>query len=119
MYLPAGINFVNQFITMLYGSWKYVNEHRSTVFTSEEIENKMNTVDLIVFANEKALKMLPPDCRMFFETTSKEDIYLDNNPACLKVEQQWETGSEYKNLNSYIMFLRRCLLYTSPSPRDS
>jgi hypothetical protein len=93
---------------MLYGSWKYVNKHRSTVFTPDEIQNKMNTVDLIVFARKNALKVLPSDCRMFYTANGRRTRQdFKENASCWLVEQQWETGSDYKNLNSYIMFLRR------------
>ena len=112
VYLPRDINFVNQFVTMLYGSWRYVYENRSTLFKNNgggDINADINLVDLVVFAELDVLNRLPKDCKMFYTTPRASSPFSrrkDNSMSCLKVEQKYDTPSQYKNLNSYIMFLR-------------
>ena len=101
VYLPKDINFVNQFVTMLYGSWRYIYDNQFTIFSNGQ-EN-LNLVDLVVFAKIEVLKRLPRDCTMFYEN---RHVVISNSMNCFKVEQKYETLSLYKNLNSYIMFLR-------------
>ncbi|XP_066930635.1 uncharacterized protein [Clytia hemisphaerica] len=96
VFLPKNINFVNQFVTMLYGSWRYVYENN--------FDSEMNLVDLVVFAHQTVLDALPGDCKIFYTSSG---VPKDTNQcACWKIEQKNETPSAYKNLNSYVMFLR-------------
>ena len=100
---------------MLYGSWRYVNEHQFTVFNNNNSSShskdpnrdhqNLNLVDLVVFAEMKVLKRLPRDCVMFYGRR-KNSIPDAGRMSCYKIEQKYETPSQYKNLNSYIMFLR-------------
>lgn len=99
VYMPQNVNFLYQFVTMLYGSWKYININREMIFNSTA---ELNIVDLLVFTRQNLFRELPKECKML-------DIH-DNagitTPTCWAIHQGFETTSKYKNLNSFIMFLR-------------
>lgn len=109
VYLPQNVNYVYQFVTMLYGSWKYINNNKDEIFNSTE---NLNTIDLLVFAHQNIFSELPTDCKILDRHSNKNNNgYYDNTetatPTCWKVHQEYETKSVYKNLNSFIMFLQK------------
>ena len=85
----------------------------ANIYLNKNPPNFQNTIEQI----EKAEELLDKVCRVFFNLTGT-DSNIERQNIQLKIAPQLAQFSSEVLMNSRL-WLRICLLYTSPSPRDS
>ena len=120
---PPSANTIENFLISIIIVAEYVEKERQTVLITPEKVTKIvsNTLDnSLALEWARLLFKLKEDCKSSFVTT----------PGGLSFEEAWQTTfgatilNHFKNWCRQLINLHRsvslpCLLYTSPSPRDS
>ncbi|KAL1285662.1 Threonine--tRNA ligase [Trichinella pseudospiralis] len=94
--------YVVQFITFIYASWKYVNEHKFEVVNQQTINSaSLNVIDLLVFCMKSSCSFMPPDCIVLQNEKMKTaDQTYRNSPTCYIIPTE-EFKHKYSSVNSY------------------
>ncbi|KRZ15373.1 Troponin T, partial [Trichinella zimbabwensis] len=94
--------YVVQFITFIYASWKYVNEHKFEVVNQQTVNSaSLNLIDLLVFCMKSSCSFMPPDCIVLQNGKMKTaDQAHRNLPTCYIIPTE-EFKHRYSSVNSY------------------
>ncbi|XP_065647278.1 uncharacterized protein LOC105846818 isoform X3 [Hydra vulgaris] len=97
-YVPNSIREVHLFVSLLYGSWRHINDNLKSF---ESIYGIKNHIDLLVFSHPSVVDHLKVVCN---EYNLNRNIF--NNQGCYVIEQPFESNIDYGPINSFIMFNR-------------
>ena len=98
-YIPNSIREAHLFISLLYGSWRYITDH---VQLFERSHNISNSIDLLAFSHPSVADHLRRVCE---ELKSQKNHFFDDQ-RCFVIEQPFEINISYGPINSFIMFNR-------------
>lgn len=107
-YIGASDQEVQIFLTMLYGSWRYIADHNDEFFGQNK-PDILNHIDLIAFCLPKICHKLKPYCTVVEGIASIPDHTSNDatdNLTCWAVEHSKEITISYPALYSYGMFNR-------------
>ncbi|XP_002169509.2 uncharacterized protein LOC100200031 isoform X1 [Hydra vulgaris] len=98
-YIPSSPNEVQTFLTMLYGSWRYISNKKNEFSKTRRLVNHVN---LIVFTHVDNIVTLKTVCQKYNALLDKKD----NDERCWYIRQDYEMDIGYDAVNSFIMFNR-------------
>ena len=98
-YIPKRITHVHHFLAMLYGSWRFINDH-SQELVKQNSSKLQHDVDLLAFCHPKVCPEIKEACKKYNQSE------IESAPTCWAVEQPFESDVPYGPINSFIMFNR-------------
>ncbi|XP_047130426.1 uncharacterized protein LOC105846905 isoform X2 [Hydra vulgaris] len=98
-YIPSSPKEVQTFLTMLYGSWRYISNKKNEFSKTHFLVNHVN---LITFTHVDNIIMLKNICQKYNARLDNED----NDERCWYIRQDYEINIGYDAINSFIMFNR-------------
>lgn len=102
-YLPAKSSQVNQFLMMLFGSWKFIIDHQQELFPEKNL-HEINDIDMLAFCHPKICNQTYSFCTPIKHLSEIKPVNYVSR--CYAIEQNFETDIPYTPLNSFIMFNR-------------
>lgn len=99
-YIPNSMGQVHQFVTMLYGSWKYFSDYRDKLISPIKMDKVMH-VDLLTFCHPSICPNLEHICELYTKS-----VNATTSPKCWFVKQEFEMDVPYGPINSFVMFNR-------------
>ncbi|XP_012556803.2 uncharacterized protein LOC105844574 [Hydra vulgaris] len=101
-YVPRGQSQVFYFLALLFGSWKYIQDHKSYIFKDPRNEANLMEVDLLVFCHPSVC----PDIKTVCQPYNQVNDNLKISNLCWAIEQPFEIDISYNPINSFVMFNR-------------
>ncbi|XP_065644427.1 uncharacterized protein LOC100200031 isoform X2 [Hydra vulgaris] len=98
-YIPSSQSEVQTFLTMLYGSWRYISNQKNEFSKTRHLVNHVN---LIAFTHVDNIVTLRTVCQKYNALLDKKD----NDERCWYIRQDYEIDIGYDAINSFIMFNR-------------
>ncbi|XP_065644424.1 uncharacterized protein LOC136075382 [Hydra vulgaris] len=98
-YIPSSPNEVQTFLTMLYGSWRYISNKKDEFSKTRHLVNRVN---LIAFTHVDNIVILKTVCQKYNARLDKKN----NDERCWYIRQDYEIDIGYDAINSFIMFNR-------------
>ena len=98
-YIPSSPDDVRIFITLLYGSWRYITDHKNDF---SKIHRLINRVNLIVFTHRDNIAVLKTLCKKYNAKVDQKD----HDEHCWYVRQDYDINIGYGPINSFVMFNR-------------
>ena len=99
-YVPKGIEHALTFLSMLFGSWKYMTANRNKLINRNMY---YHNIDLLAFCHPEICPFISHVCDIYNET---EESKREVDSRCWAIEQKFEMNVSYAAINSFVMFKR-------------
>ena len=99
-YVPRGTGQAFTFLTMLFGSWKYMTSNRNKLI---DLDKYYHNIDLLAFCHPKICPFISHVCDIYNEM---EESKRNVDSKCWAIEQKFEMNVTYTPINSFVMFNR-------------
>ena len=100
-YVPRGQSQVFYFLALLYGSWKYIQDHQKLIYNDPRNEPNLMEIDLLVFCHPSQCPDIETVCQPYHENENRK-----RGSRCWAIVQLLEINISYNPINSFVMFNR-------------